>query len=45
MQALNLIKEFKMQKMKEIENIKYYADKLLNIINKVTFLGKEFSDD
>jgi len=42
MQALNLIREFKMQKMKEIENIKDYTDKLLSIINKVRLLGKEF---
>ena len=35
MQVLNLIREFKMQKMKEIENIKDYVDKLLTIINKV----------
>jgi hypothetical protein len=34
-----------MQKMKETENIKDYADKLLSIINKVRLLGKEFSDD
>jgi len=44
-QALNLIREFKMQKMKEIENIKDYIDKLLSIINKVRLLGKEFLDD
>jgi hypothetical protein len=31
--------------MKETENIKDYADKLLSIINKVRLLGKEFSDD
>ena len=45
MQVLNLIREFEMQKMKETENIKDYADKLLSIINKVRLLGKEFSDD
>jgi hypothetical protein len=45
MQVLNLIREFEMQKMKETENIKDYADRLLSIINKVRLLGKEFSDD
>jgi len=45
MQALNLIREFEMQKMKEIENIKDYADKLLSMINKVRLLRNEFSDD
>jgi hypothetical protein len=45
MQVLNLIREFEMQKMKETENIKDYADRLLSIINKVRLLGKELSDD
>jgi len=45
MQALNLIREFEMQKMKETENIKDYADKLLSIINKVRLLKNEFSND
>jgi hypothetical protein len=45
MQVLNLIREFEMQKMKETENIKDYADRLLSIINKVRFLGKEFFND
>jgi hypothetical protein len=40
MQVLNIIREFEMQKMKETENIKDYADKLLSIINKVRLLGK-----
>jgi len=43
-QVLNLIREFEMQ-MKETKNIKDYANKLLNIINKVRLLRKEFSDD
>jgi hypothetical protein len=34
-----------MQKMKEIENIKDYADKLLSMINKVRLLRNKFSDD
>ena len=44
MQVLNLIREFEMQKMKESETIKEYADRLLDIINKVRLLGSEFSD-
>ena len=41
---LNLLKEFEMQKMKESEIIKEYANKLLSIVNKVRFLGFEFFD-
>ncbi|XP_028181563.1 uncharacterized protein LOC114368534 [Glycine soja] len=44
MQAMNLIREFEMQKMKESEIIKEYANKLLSIANKVRLLGFEFSD-
>ena len=44
MQVLNLIREFEMQRMKESETIKEYADKLLSIVNNVTLLGGEFSD-
>lgn len=44
MQALNLVREFEMQKMKESETIKEYANKLLSIANKVRLLGSEFSD-
>lgn len=44
MQTLNLVREFEMQKMKESETIKEYADKLLGIVNKVRLLGSEFSD-
>ena len=42
-QAMNLIREFEMQKMKESETIKEYANKLLSIVNKVRLLGYEFS--
>ena len=45
MQALNLIREFEMLKMKEFETIKEYYDKLLFIVNKVRLLGKDFSDE
>lgn len=44
MQVLNLIKEFKMQRMKESETIKDYSDRLLSIVNKVRMFGTEFSD-
>lgn len=44
MQVLNLVREFEMQRVKELETIKEYADKLLSIVNKVRFLGSEFSD-
>jgi len=44
MQAMNLIREFEMQKMKKSETIKEYANKLLSISNKVRLLGSEFSD-
>ena len=40
MQALNLVREFEMQKMKESETIKEYANKLLSIANKVRLLGE-----
>ena len=45
MQVLNLIREFEMLKMKEIETIKDYSDKLLGIVNKVRLLGKDFFDE
>jgi len=44
MQVLNLIREFEMQRMKELETIKDYFDRLLDIINKVRLLGTNFSD-
>ena len=44
MQVLNLVREFEMQKMKESEIIKEYANKLLTIVNNVRLLGFEFSD-
>ena len=44
MQALNLIREFEMQKMKESETIKEYANKLLRIANKIRLFGSNFSD-
>lgn len=44
MQVMNLVREFEMQKMKEAESIKEYTDRLLSIINKVRFLGTDFTD-
>ncbi|XP_052171526.1 uncharacterized protein LOC127787505 [Diospyros lotus] len=44
MQVLNLIREFKMQRMKESETIKDYSNILLDIVNKVRLLGTDFSD-
>jgi len=42
MQALNLVREFEMQKMKESEIIKEYANKLFSIANKVRLFGSNF---
>ena len=44
MQALNLVREFEIQKMKESETIKEYDNKLLSIANKVRLLSSNFSD-
>ena len=44
MQALNLIRELEMQRMKDSEIIKDYADKLLGIANKIRLLGTEIPD-
>jgi len=39
MQALNLIREIELQRMKELESVKEYSDRLPSIANKVRFLG------
>ncbi|KAJ8768944.1 hypothetical protein K2173_023939 [Erythroxylum novogranatense] len=44
MKAVNLIKEFKLQKMKESETAKECFDRLLDIVNKVRLLGIVFDD-
>ena len=44
MQVINLVREFEMQKMKESETIKEYANKLLGIANKIRLLGTKFFD-
>ena len=43
MQVLNLIREFKLQRMKDSETIKDYTYRLLGITNKVRLLGYEFT--
>ena len=45
MQVLNLIREFKMLRMKKSESFKEYSDKLFGIVNKVRLLGKNFSNE
>ena len=44
MQVLNLIREFKMQRMKESDTVKEYSDRLLSIVNRVRLLGTKFLD-
>lgn len=41
---LNLVREFKMQRMKESETIKDYSDRLLLIANKVRIVATELND-
>ena len=41
---MNLIRDFKLQKMKETESIKEYCDRLLNIANCVRLLGSSLPD-
>ncbi|RDY10253.1 hypothetical protein CR513_05259, partial [Mucuna pruriens] len=44
MQVLNLMREFKMQWMKESETIKEYSDRLLTILHKMRLLGTDIPD-
>ncbi|XP_049397348.1 uncharacterized protein LOC125861510 [Solanum stenotomum] len=44
MQVLNLIRYFELHKIKEMETIKEYSDRLMSIANKVRLLGFEFKD-
>ena len=44
MKVLNLIRDFELQKMKELETIKEYSKRLLSIANRVRLLGSEFKD-
>ena len=42
MQVLNLIQEFEMQRMKDLETIKEYSDRLFCLVNKVRLFGTDF---
>ena len=44
MKALNYIREFELQRMKESETAKEYSERLLDIVNKVRLLGTTFDD-
>lgn len=44
MQVLNLIRDFELLMMKELESIKEYSDRPLNIANRVRLLGSQFAD-
>ncbi|XP_022945777.1 uncharacterized protein LOC111449922 [Cucurbita moschata] len=44
MKALNLIRDFELQKMEESESVKEYSDRLLSIANKVRLLGSILND-
>ncbi|XP_022953935.1 uncharacterized protein LOC111456343 [Cucurbita moschata] len=44
MKVLNLIRDFKLQKMKESELVKEYSDRLLSIANNVRLLGSVLND-
>ncbi|XP_022928014.1 uncharacterized protein LOC111434919 [Cucurbita moschata] len=44
MKVLNLIRDFELQKMKELESVKEYSDRLLSIANKVRLLGSVLND-
>ncbi|PKI36752.1 hypothetical protein CRG98_042854 [Punica granatum] len=45
MKALNLMKEFERQQMEELEIVKEYSNRLLEIANKVKILGFELNDE
>ncbi|XP_016556441.2 uncharacterized protein LOC107855956 [Capsicum annuum] len=44
MQVMNLVREFKMQRMKESETIKEYSDRFLNLANRIRLLGSTSND-
>ena len=44
MKVQNLIRDFKLQKLKKSESVKEYSDRLLSIANKVRLLGYVLSD-
>ncbi|KAL4295773.1 hypothetical protein GQ457_09G029240 [Hibiscus cannabinus] len=43
-QLLNLRRDFENLKMKEIETVKQYSDKIMAIVNNIRLLGDEFSE-
>ncbi|KAF2287466.1 hypothetical protein GH714_000681 [Hevea brasiliensis] len=45
MKVLNLVREFEMQYMKELETVKVYVERLSGIANKVRILGAELADN
>jgi len=44
MQVLNLRREFEMLRMKEVETIKEYFDRLLVVVNKIRLLREDLPD-
>jgi hypothetical protein len=44
MQVLNLMRDFKLQKMKKTESIKEYSDRLLNITSRISLLGSSLPE-
>lgn len=44
MKALNLIREFERDQMKESETIQEYSDRLVNLANQVRILGRNMED-
>lgn len=44
MKVLNMVREFKMLKMKEFDTIKEYWDKLISLSTKLKLLGVELLD-
>ncbi|XP_070028975.1 uncharacterized protein LOC142170379 [Nicotiana tabacum] len=45
MQVLNLKGEFEIQKMRELEGIKDYVDRLTSIANRIRLFGENVSDN
>ncbi|KAG6518567.1 hypothetical protein ZIOFF_022047 [Zingiber officinale] len=45
MKALNLMREFKRQQMKENEVVKDFSDRLINLANRIRVLGTDMKDD
>ncbi|KAG6489640.1 hypothetical protein ZIOFF_050916 [Zingiber officinale] len=45
MKALNLMREFERQQMKENEAVKDFSDRLINLANRIRVLGTDMKDD